>query len=217
MSGSFYKIVYQNGTGEIVEKKSRFIANVYKVETEDEVSSYINAAKKKYWDARHNCYAFVIGENNEIQRSSDDGEPSGTAGKPIMEVLMGNEVHNCLIIVTRYFGGTLLGTGGLIRAYQQAAKVGLENSTIIEKQAGTRLRLTTDYNGLGKIQHIAEQKGFYIAETEYTDVVAITMVIPDEYTQDFADKVTEITAGKALIENQGKQYFAYENGRAILF
>ena len=110
------KIIYKNGTDEIVEKKSRFIANVFKVESEEQAVDIINNMKKKFWDARHNCYAYIIGNNNEVQKFSDDGEPSGTAGKPIMDIILSEKIHNCLIVVTRYFGGTLLGTGGLIRA-----------------------------------------------------------------------------------------------------
>ena len=111
-----YKIVHRGGQGEIVEKKSRFIATVCPVMSEEEAISFIEKTKKKYWDARHNCHAFVIGERNEISRCSDDGEPSGTAGKPMLDVLLGAGVHNVCVVVTRYFGGTLLGTGGLVRA-----------------------------------------------------------------------------------------------------
>ena len=113
-----YKEIYEGGSDEVVEKKSRFIATVFPVKTEEEAVAIIEETKKKYWDARHNCFAYVIGSKNELQRFSDDGEPSGTAGKPILDVLTGEGVHNALIIVTRYFGGTLLGTGGLVRAYQ---------------------------------------------------------------------------------------------------
>ena len=114
--------------GEIVEKKSRFIANVFPVDSEEQALEIVEKTKKQYWDARHNCFAFVIGKNNEVQRFSDDGEPQGTAGKPILEVLTKGNIHNTLIIVTRYFGGTLLGTGGLVRAYGQSSKAAIENS-----------------------------------------------------------------------------------------
>ena len=117
-----YKIVYCGGEGEIVEKKSRFIATVKPVDSEEEASAFIAEMKKKYWDARHNCSAFVIGEHNEIQRSSDDGEPAGTAGHPMLDVLLGEGIHNTAVVVTRYFGGTLLGTGGLVRAYSKSVQ-----------------------------------------------------------------------------------------------
>lgn len=139
------KTVYAGGEGEIVEKKSRFIATVRPVSSEEEAVAFINEMKKKYWDARHNCSAFVIGDRQEISRCSDDGEPAQTAGRPILDVLLKEEIHNVCVVVTRYFGGTLLGTGGLVRAYQKATQTGLENSVIIDKQIG---RKTDDRNGL---------------------------------------------------------------------
>ena len=120
-----YKILYQAGEGEIVEKKSRFIATIRPVDSEEEALSFIAEMRKKYWDATHNCTAFVIGENHEQMRCNDDGEPSQTAGRPMLDVLLGEDVHNCCAVVTRYFGGTLLGTGGLVRAYSAAVKEGL--------------------------------------------------------------------------------------------
>jgi len=215
MNKSFYKIVYKPGTGEIVEKKSRFISNVYNIENEEEVSTYISAIKKKHWDARHNCYAFVLGDNNQIQRCSDDGEPNGTAGKPILEVLLRSEIHNCIIIVTRYFGGTLLGTGGLVRAYGIAAKIGLENSTILEKRFGNILKIVTDYNGLGKVQYITGQMELDILEIVYSDIVSITIVISVDIMNEFENKVTEALAGKVVLENEGEQCFTHENGKLI--
>lgn len=117
-----YKIVYQGGEGEIVEKKSRFIAEIRPVESEEEATAFIAEVKKKYWDARHHCSAFTIGENNEVARCSDDGEPAQTAGRPMLDVLLGRELHNVCAVVTRYFGGTLLGTGGLVRATAAAVR-----------------------------------------------------------------------------------------------
>ena len=127
------RIVYEGGQGEIVEKKSRFICNVFVVNSEEEALECIEKMKKKYWDARHNCFAYVIGERQQIQRCSDDGEPSGTAGKPMLDVLLGNKLCNAAVVVTRYFGGTLLGTGGLVRAYQKSTLAGLENSVVFDK------------------------------------------------------------------------------------
>ena len=147
-----YKVLYQAGEDEIEEKKSRFIAHTLPVNSEDEAVAFLNKIKKEYWDARHNCYAYTIGRNNECTRCSDDGEPSGTAGRPILE-----EIHNCIVVVTRYFGGTLLGTGGLVRAYQAATQAGLAASSIIEKQFGKKLHLTTDYTGIGKLQYLIAQ------------------------------------------------------------
>ena len=134
-----HKAVYRGGSGEIVEKKSRFIANIKSVETVEEAQVYIEEMKKKYWDARHNCSAFSVGTEQVTTRCSDDGEPSGTAGKPILEVISGSGIHNIVVVVTRYFGGTLLGTGGLVRAYTDATRAGIENSDIVEKIPGRRV------------------------------------------------------------------------------
>nr|WP_330413660.1 YigZ family protein [Coprococcus sp. AF21-14LB] len=133
---SQYTTVYEGGEGEIIVKKSRFIATVRPVKTEEEAIAFIAEMKKKYWDATHNCSAYVIGERFQVQRMSDDGEPQGTAGKPMLDVLMGEEIHDIAVVVTRYFGGTLLGTGGLVRAYSGAVKEGLANSIIITKYKG---------------------------------------------------------------------------------
>ena len=134
-----YKTVYEGGEGELVEKKSRFIATVRPVKTEEEANQFVEEMRKKYWDARHNCSAFVIGDRQEISRCSDDGEPAQTAGRPMLDVLLKEEIHNVCVVVTRYFGGTLLGTGGLVRAYQKATQTGLENSVIIDKQIARKL------------------------------------------------------------------------------
>lgn len=133
--------------------------------------------KKKYWDARHNCFAFVIGSNNEIQRFSDDGEPQGTAGKPILETLLNENLHNTLIVVTRYFGGTLLGTGGLVRAYGQSSKEGIRNSVIQKVCEGISFKLTVDYNSIGKIKYIMGQMGITDAQEEYGQNVVLSILM----------------------------------------
>ena len=156
------KRVHKDGSAQITEKKSRFIGDVYNIENEEDALYYINETKKKYWDARHHCYAYIIGNNNEIKRFSDDGEPSGTAGKPILDVLDKSGIANCLIIVTRYFGGTLLGTGGLIRAYSEAAKSGIEASGIMEVKKGVQAQIDADYNSFGKIQYMCMERNIII-------------------------------------------------------
>ena len=145
---SSYKSLYQGGNGEIVEKKSRFIATIRPISTEQEAIDFIDEMKKKYWDANHNCSAYVLGSKNEIERCSDDGEPSKTAGRPMLDVLVNEGIHNVAAVVTRYFGGTLLGTGGLVRAYQAAVKEGLANCIVIEKIPAKKLEVFTDYNGI---------------------------------------------------------------------
>ena len=143
-----YKTVYEGKEGEIVEKKSRFIATVRSVESEEDALSFIEEMRKKYWDARHNCFAYTVGDNREFTRCSDDGEPSGTAGRPMLDVLVGENLYNTAVVVTRYFGGVLLGTGGLVRAYSAATQEGLRASTVIEKIRGISLAVTTDYTGI---------------------------------------------------------------------
>ena len=139
-----YLILYQGGSGELTEKKSRFIANTRPVESEEEALAFVEEMRKQYWDARHNCWAYVIGDRGEKKRCSDDGEPSQTAGKPMLDVLTGSGVTNICVVVTRYFGGILLGTGGLVRAYSGAAKAGLEGSVIVEKKLAEKIQVVTD-------------------------------------------------------------------------
>ena len=203
------KTVYQGGEGEIVEKKSRFIATVRPVSSEEEAERFIAEIKKKYWDARHNCSAFVIGDNQEVMRCSDDGEPGQTAGRPMLDVLLREGIHNTAVVVTRYFGGTLLGTGGLVRAYQKAVQEGLANSIIIEKQQGITLAIQTDYNGLGKIQYILAQKNMAVTGTDYTDLVEIHVVVPKGEEQSLTEEITEETSAGAKFSWGNEVEFAF--------
>ena len=212
-----YQIVYEGGSDEIVEKKSRFIAHVFPVHSEEEAAGYIEQIRKKYWDARHNCHAFVIGPNNEISRCSDDGEPQGTAGRPMLDVLLGEEIHNVAVVVTRYFGGTLLGTGGLVRAYSKAVQEGLKNSVIIEKQEGIRLRVQTDYTDIGKIQYQLGQKGFLITDSAYTDVVQIETLVPADEAEGLLKDLTEATSARVKIIEKKPVCFAFANGEPLIF
>ncbi len=203
-----YKMLQKGGSGEITEKKSRFIATLAPVESEEEAAAFIESMKKKYWDARHNCSAFVLGERAQTTRCSDDGEPAGTAGKPMLEVLLGAEVRNAAVVVTRYFGGVLLGTGGLVRAYTQAVQAGLEACSIVTMRYGIELRLITDYNGIGRIQYLLGQRGLEIEEAEYTDIVTMKLMVPYEECKGLCKALTEATAGKVKIEEMEKKYFA---------
>ena len=213
-----YDTVYTGGSDEIVEKKSRFIAQVFPVETEEEVLQILEETRKKYWDARHNCYAFVLGAGGEITRCSDDGEPSGTAGRPILEVLTGRRLRNVLVIVTRYFGGTLLGTGGLVRAYSQAAQAGLAASRVITKQAGCLLTVDTDYNGIGKLQYLAAQSGLAVLDTVYTESVQMKVLVPTELCGSVQKEITEATSGQAGIsQDEAEVYFACIDKEIVVF
>ena len=211
------KTVYAGGEGEIVEKKSRFIATVRPVSSEEEAVSFINEMKKKYWDARHNCSAFVIGDRQEISRCSDDGEPAQTAGRPILDVLLKEEIHNVCVVVTRYFGGTLLGTGGLVRAYQKATQTGLENSVIIDKQIGRKLTIGTDYNGLGKLQYLVAQNGLTLIDTVYTEKVELLLMVPSEMQEQTEKEIIEATNGKADISWGEMVLYAMVEGKLQIF
>ena len=212
-----YKVVYEGGQDEIVEKKSRFIATVRPVETEEEAVAFINEMKKKYWDAKHNCSAFVIGERQEFNRCSDDGEPAQTAGRPMLDVLLREGITNVAVVVTRYFGGVLLGTGGLVRAYQEATKAGLNASKIIVKQKGKRLSVQTVYTGLGKLQYLFASENITLEETEYTENVTIHAVIPEDSTESIIKKITEATNGTAKTEWGDDIVFAECNQQVIIF
>lgn len=203
-------IIKEGGQGEIVEKKSRFIATVLPIDTEEEALQYIEKIKKKYWDARHNCFAFVIGSNNEIQRCSDDGEPQGTAGKPILETLLNENLHNTLIVVTRYFGGTLLGTGGLVRAYGQSSKEGIRNSVIQKVCEGISFKLTVDYNSIGKIKYIMGLMGITDAQEEYGQNVVLSILMKKDEYNEFNTKVTDATGGKAVFEDEEDREYREE-------
>lgn len=212
-----YKTVYEGGTGEVVEKKSRFIATVRPVETEEEALAFIEEMRKKYWDARHNCSAYVLGERQEVMRCSDDGEPSQTAGKPMMDVLTGAGLTNTAVVVTRYFGGTLLGTGGLVRAYSAAVQEGLKNSRIITKCRGIMLEIGTDYNGIGKLQYLFGQRQIPMMDTEYTDKVKFTVLVPVSRVQEIRKAVTEATSAQASIREKKSLYYAVADGKYLCF
>lgn len=209
--------VYKGGQGEITEKKSRFIATVRPVESEDEAVSFINETKKKYWDARHNCSAFVIGKRQELTRCSDDGEPAGTAGRPMLDVLLKENIHNAAIVVTRYFGGVLLGTGGLVRAYQQATKAGLSASEIIEKKDGAVLFIRTDYTGIGRLQYLFAQEKITVMDTAYEADVLVKAVIPENDKKRIEKTIIEQTNGTAKLEWGDEVKFAEYDGEVLLF
>ncbi len=211
------KIVFEGGEGEIIEKKSRFIATVETVHSEQEALDFIAGLKKKYWNASHNCFAYVIGERHELQRCSDDGEPQGTAGRPMLDVLLGENVHDTVVVVTRYFGGTLLGTGGLVRAYSKAVQEGLRNSTVIEKILGSSITITTDYNGIGKLQYLLGQRQIPIVDSEYTDIVKLHLLVEASAVEELREAVTEATSARAGFEEEKGIYFAFIDKEPMLF
>ncbi len=211
-----YKIVYQGGSAEIVEKKSRFIADVFPVSSEEEALRQLEKVRKQYWDARHHCWASVTGEGQVRERCSDDGEPAGTAGKPILEVIRGERLCNVLVVVTRYFGGTLLGAGGLVRAYTQAARRGIEESVAARRVRGYKLEIDTDYPGLGKIQYLLAQRGITPTETAYTQQASLCVLVPEEQEAEIVRAVTEATSGQADIRRAKECCFVQVEGRTVI-
>lgn len=210
-----YRILFESGQDEIVEKKSRFIGITFPIDSENDAVRYIEECKKKYWDARHRCYAYVVGENMELQRFSDDGEPQGTAGKPILDVLLGEDVHDCLIIVVRYFGGTLLGTGGLVKAYSQASRAALLSSEVLDKKRGIILSVQTDYNAVGKIQYMLGNRGVEIWKSDYGEDVKLQVLAPINQVEEIIGEITEITVGKSIMKKEKDIYFV-KNSRDVL-
>jgi uncharacterized YigZ family protein len=193
------KILYNGGVGELEEKKSRFIATTLPIASQEEALAFIEKTKKQYWDARHNCYAYVLGDHHEIQRFSDDGEPGGTAGKPMLDVILGENIHNMAVVVTRYFGGTLLGTGGLVRAYSGAVKEGLLNSVILEKQQGRQLLIQTNYSDLGKIQYLLMGNNIPILSEDYGADVCFEALVPLDLEKHISELLIDGTNGRVTL------------------
>ena len=162
-----FNSIKENVSGEIIEKKSRFIANIFYIESESEAEDIIKEIKKEYYDARHNCFAYIIDREN-ISKFSDDGEPSGTAGVPILNILKGRNLSNILVIVTRYFGGTLLGTGGLVRAYSDATIEALKNADIITKIYGKVIKIELEYKNLKSLEYHLKKEKINIVDIKYS-------------------------------------------------
>lgn len=188
-----FKTVNKHTEVEIIEKKSRFIANVFPINSEKEALELINKIKKTHYNARHNCFAYVINEKIPIIRFSDDGEPSGTGGKPILDLILNENIKNILVVVTRYFGGILLGTGGLIRAYGKSAKEGILKAEIIEIGLYSTIYLTVEYSILGKVEYNIQKAGYVIFDTEYSDFVKFTVYVDFLEKENFINEITEIT------------------------
>lgn len=196
----YYLTVQHRGEHEIVIERSRFIAHVARTETEEEAQTFIAEIKKKHKDATHNCSAYLIGERNEIQKALDDGEPSGTAGVPILEVLKKKNLKDTTVVVTRYFGGIKLGAGGLIRAYSKSTSEGIEATGIVERKLMRVISTKVDYTWLGKLENELRASIYTIKEIEYLDQVIIHIFAEEEKKQDYIDWMTELTNGQAIIQ-----------------
>ncbi|MCM3493114.1 MULTISPECIES: YigZ family protein [Paenibacillus] len=202
-----YKTVRQAGSKEIVIKKSRFIGHVMPVETEEEAIAFIEDIKKKHWNATHNCSAYMIGERDEIQKQSDDGEPSGTAGKPILEVIRSQGRKNIAIVVTRYFGGIMLGAGGLIRAYTDGAVAAIESGDPITRVLHREVFVELDYTWLGKVENELRNRGVRMGETGFADTVTLTCLPLDGEAESFIAWMVDLTQGQSLITEGERLYF----------
>lgn len=202
-----YRVLLEGGQGEYVEKKSRFIATLRRCDSEEEAMGFVEEMRKRYWDARHNCYAFIVGERGELARCSDDGEPGGTAGRPMLEVLTGEEIRNAAAVVTRYFGGVLLGTGGLVRAYTQAVKEGLKNCRVGRMIPGYKAEIATDYNGIGKVLYLLGNAGLEPVKAEYGEDVRLLLEVPYEEADALRRDMMDATNGRMRFEIIEEIYF----------
>lgn len=194
-----YRTVLKEASAEFIEKRSRFIASVKPVKSEEEALLFLDSLKKKYWDAKHNVYAYIIEENN-IQRYSDDGEPAGTAGVPVLDMIKKEGLSNLVVVVTRYFGGILLGTGGLVHAYSKSAKLGVEAAEPIDMVLCRDVKIYLDYSLLGKVQNEILGKNLKITDTEYTDSIILSVRVPEENAESFKDYMIDKTNGKVEIK-----------------
>lgn len=207
-----YSTVVGEATGEIVEKKSRFIGYIRHVESEEEAVEFVASIRKKHFDARHNCYAYMVGSDQPLSRFSDDGEPGGTAGKPILEVITGNGLSDVCLVVTRYFGGTLLGTGGLVRAYSDAAAACVGEAELVTKRRVLPVTIESDYTDLGKLQYILGREGIEILESEYGAQVCLKTDIFVDDAERILKEMTEVTAARVVL-TRGDETFSVRRGR----
>ncbi len=204
-----YKTVEFESKDEFIEKKSRFIGYVKPVKTQTEATDFINSIKSKHWDATHNVSAYVLRENN-IQRSSDDGEPSGTAGVPTLDVLLKEGVVDACVVVTRYFGGTLLGAGGLIRAYSHASKIALDSGNIITMAPCKVLSVSVDYSFYDRLNILLDEFNANIENSEFTDNVTVTISIRANTVELLQEKLTQQSNGKYLLKEIGEKFAKVE-------
>ena len=211
-----YKTVLKEGYFLLEEKKSRFIARAKPVFTEQEAMDFIQSIKSACWDATHNCYAYSIDPDSVYQRYSDDGEPQGTAGLPMLEVIKKKGLQNVVVVVTRYFGGTLLGAGGLVRAYGKACVGGLEDAGEIQVKPCHKLKISIEYHLSGKLQNMLINKGFIISDTEYTHEVTFTIYSPMEKRENLENNIREITGGVLRLEDEGIEDIYIDNKGNVL-
>nr|WP_308550907.1 YigZ family protein [uncultured Peptostreptococcus sp.] len=210
-----YRTIHDYGSDEVTIEKSLFIGYAKPVETEEEARSFIDEIRAKHKDATHNVWAYVIGQNMNIQRYSDDREPQGTAGIPTLEVIKKEGLCNVVVVATRYFGGIKLGAGGLVRAYTKTAKIGLEAGQIVEKMPFVEVSVGLDYTLLGKAQNELANRDYHVKDIEYTDSVNIIINCDKERVEDLKALFTELTSGQAEIEEKGEFYLSVKDGKIL--
>lgn len=207
-----YITIREYGEDEFIEKKSQFIGYAKRCETEEEAKTFVSEIKSMHKQATHNCWAYIVGKNMGIQRYSDDGEPQGTAGIPILEVMKKSNVTDCAIVVTRYFGGIMLGAGGLTRAYTKGASIALKAGGVVEKVEGVEVSLEIDYDMIGKIQYMCGQNNWHIEDTEYTDKVVVHVLAELPVAEEIEKSSVEVTNGKVIVTKSDVEiYFKEEN------
>ena len=207
-----YITIREYGEDEFIEKKSQFIGYAKRCETEEEAKEFVSEIKSMHKQATHNCWAYIVGKNMGIQRYSDDGEPQGTAGIPILEVMKKSNVTDCAIVVTRYFGGIMLGAGGLTRAYTKGASIALKAGGVVEKVEGVEVSLEIDYDMIGKIQYMCGQNNWHIEDTEYTDKVVVHILAELPVAEEIEKSSVEVTNGKVIVTKSDVEiYFKEEN------
>ena len=212
-----YKTIDKEGSGEVIEKKSRFLSFLMSVKSEEEAEEFLPRFRKKYYDARHVCFAYVLKGSPAVMRASDDGEPSGTAGKPLLELLNREGLSDCMIVVVRYFGGVLLGTGGLLRAYTDAGKAAIESAECMEKIPAVMNFVRLDYTSAGRMPSILAELSLAAADIVYSDVCEYSVPVPPEKKNIFEKKITELTNGRVL-PSEGKEcYYAVCEGEVKIF
>lgn len=211
-----YITIKNLGEDRFEEKKSEFIGYAKRVQNEEEAKEFVNEIKSLHKQSRHNCWAYVIGSNMNIQRYSDDGEPQGTAGIPILEVMKKSNVTDCAVVVTRYFGGVLLGTGGLTRAYTKGASIAIKAAGIVEKVSGLKLSFEIEYDLFGKIQYICGQNSWHIEETEYTDKVIVHILCEESISEEIENEIVEVTNGKVIVRKSEEGIYFKEGNRLFV-
>lgn len=211
-----YRTIFDYGEDDTIINKSRFIGYAMPINSEEEALAFIDKIKTNHRDATHNVYAYVFGKDSNIQRFSDDGEPSGTAGIPVLEVIKKENLRNVVVVVTRYFGGTKLGAGGLIRAYTRGAKIGLDSGNMVDMILHAKIKIRIDYTMYGKVENYLINENYIVDESVFDDAVNVFVYIEDSKIEDFTKIITDLTNGNVIFENVDEEYIPIKDGKRII-